>query len=915
MVVLTFGNFEKIVPVKFMQNRFLKCNKYVHGIIQKTIPDTLVYVIDLIINENYYIYRVLLSKNNNESRLYWNTLVSILITVISFFVSNTITAQCISGVPFLGNDTAICIGQNISLSAPTGYLNYLWNTGATSTSINTNAPGTYWCKASKMGTANLVTNGDFSAGNTGFSTGHVYGTGGAWGLLSNAGQYAISTNANLTHNNFPSCGDHTTGTGNYMIVNGSSSANLSVWCQTITVSPNTTYYFSAWITSVVSSSPAILSFTVNGSSLGPNHNVSSITCNWQNYFQTWTSGPATTTATICITNQNTAGGGNDFGLDDISFRPECIVQDTILVNTIPSPPTDLGPDTTICNGDTIQMDATDTTNSTYLWSNGVTTPILNVYSDTTVTVTVTRGNCSTSDTRIVFVIDSPHVNFGNDTVLCAGSSLNLSMSASNATYSWSNNMVSSFIFANQDTTYWGTATNMCGSDSDTIDISLDSVLIVDLGPPDTVLCTGDTYTITSNVVGDSYLWNNGSTLDNTLISAVYTYQLNVTNVCGTFSDTINVDYDTSPITYLGPDSIYCITNLQTLSTSWSRASFLWSNGDVTNSILADTNGLYWVQVTNLCGYDDDTVNIAYHTPISFSLGLDTNLCVGDTITVIAPAPNATWSWNDGSTDSLQVISEPGMYAVSANNKCGTFKDSIFISSIDVPEITTQINDTIFCEGLSFVRAIDPSTSDSIIWMDGFNLYTRVFDSNAVYNYSLGNICGSVFDTFTIIVDTHAIATLGNDTTICFGEKVTKSFDLPNHTYEWNTGSTDSVNFFYEKGLYSVTITSPGLCETYTDFTINPCESQPFIPNAFTPGSLDNLNTHFEIKGEGIRKFRIIVYDRWGMEVFESFDMANSWDGTIDGKEAASGVYSYRIWYNTGISSISVTLIGEVYLIR
>lgn len=837
-----------------------------------------------------------------------------LLFIFAIFFSQNSYAQCSGNSTFLGNDTAICIGSNVGLSAPNGYLSYLWSTNATSQNININTTGTYWCEASAMSTINLVTNGDFSSGNTGFSTGHIYGTGGSWGLLSGSGQYAISTNSNLTHNNFPNCGDHTSGNGNYMIVNGSSVANLTVWCQTINVTPNTNYFFSAWITSVVSASPAVLSFTVNGTSLGTNLNVSSLTCNWQNYFQTWNSG-TNTSATICITNQNTAGGGNDFGIDDISFRPACIDVDTIVVSALPAPATNIGPDTSICVGDTIQMDATDTLGSSYSWSTGDTTPTIHVFSSNLYLVTVTRGNCTETDSRYVQELNSPDISFPNDTIICEGSSFPLTMTASSASFLWSSGSSSSFLIANADTTYWGSATNICGISSDTIVVEVDSTLIVDLGPPDTVLCTGESYMGQSNVIGDSYLWNNGSVLDHTVIQNVFTYSLSVTNVCGTFSDTINVDYDDIPQTYLGVDSIYCITDLQTLSTNWSRSTFLWNTGNQSNSILADTNGTYWVSVTNLCGQDGDTISLAYHNPIFFSLGIDTNLCLGDSINVFAPATNATWAWNDGTTDSVKTIYSAGLYSVAANNKCGTFTDSIFISEINIPEIHTLINDTLFCEGLSFSRTIDPSTSATITWMDGFNLYQRIFDSSSVYSYGLNNICGSVYDTFTVNVDTAAMADLGNDTTICYGEVVTKSFNLPNHTYLWSSGSMDSTQEFFEKGFYTITITSPGLCETYSQFTINPCESQPYIPNAFTPGNLDNINTHFIIKGEGIRKFRIVIFDRWGKQVFESFDMANSWDGTIRGQDAASGVYSYKLWYNTGIRSESITLFGEIHLIR
>lgn len=195
-------------------------------------------------------------------------------------IENNIYSQCTGSTSFLGNDTTICGVQNLNLSGPTGYQSYLWSTGSTSQNITVQNAGTYICSAKIMSTTNLVQNGDFSSGNTLFSTGHVYGTGGSWGLLTNPGQYAISTNANLTHNNFPNCSDHTTGLGNYMIVNGSSTANLTVWCQTVTVTPSTNYTFSAWLTSVVSNSPAILSFTINGVSIGPNFSISSTTCSW-----------------------------------------------------------------------------------------------------------------------------------------------------------------------------------------------------------------------------------------------------------------------------------------------------------------------------------------------------------------------------------------------------------------------------------------------------------------------------------------------------------------------------------------------------------------------------------------------------------------------------------------------------------
>ena len=45
--------------------------------------------------------------------------------------------------------------------------------------------------------SNLVVNGDFEDGNTGFDTDYTVGGGGTWGQLSDAGTYAINTNPKL----------------------------------------------------------------------------------------------------------------------------------------------------------------------------------------------------------------------------------------------------------------------------------------------------------------------------------------------------------------------------------------------------------------------------------------------------------------------------------------------------------------------------------------------------------------------------------------------------------------------------------------------------------------------------------------------------------------------------------------------
>ena len=76
--------------------------------------------------------------------------------------------------------------------------------------------------------ANSVINGDFEAGNSGFTSQYVYtavagglATGGEAPHFAGEGKYAVGSNPQHFHPSFVSFGDHTTGHGLMMIVNGS----------------------------------------------------------------------------------------------------------------------------------------------------------------------------------------------------------------------------------------------------------------------------------------------------------------------------------------------------------------------------------------------------------------------------------------------------------------------------------------------------------------------------------------------------------------------------------------------------------------------------------------------------------------------------------------------------------------------
>jgi len=159
----------------------------------------------------------------------------------------------------------------------------------------------------------IIVNSGFELGNTGFTSGYTYSSN-----LVPSGMYYVDTGSTV-HNSFWTQ-NVTAHTGNdFMIINGDQTANVLVYgASGIAVLPNTQYYFSAWLTSLSSISPAILQFSINGTTINSPLTISSTVGLWQQLYVPWFSGAATT-ANINLLNENLLYQGNDFGLDDIAL--------------------------------------------------------------------------------------------------------------------------------------------------------------------------------------------------------------------------------------------------------------------------------------------------------------------------------------------------------------------------------------------------------------------------------------------------------------------------------------------------------------------------------------------------------------------------------------------------------------------
>jgi len=237
-----------------------------------------------------------------------------------------------------GSDQTICLHDSAQLQAIGGLI-YNWTPVEGLNNPNIANPlasplltTKYYLNANAQG-PNLIVNGDFSSGNTGFTSAYTYSN-------SNNSEsfYTVTPSPFWWHNLFSGCGDHTTGNGNMMVMNGSFSNNTVIWSETITVKPHTNYAFSSWVASVHPAAPAVLQFSVNDSLLGTSFNASSTCCDWERFYQVWNSGNEST-AEIKIVNQNIEYFGNDFALDDIYFSEMEAIADSMVVTVLDLPST------------------------------------------------------------------------------------------------------------------------------------------------------------------------------------------------------------------------------------------------------------------------------------------------------------------------------------------------------------------------------------------------------------------------------------------------------------------------------------------------------------------------------------------------------------------------------------------------
>jgi len=533
---------------------------------------------------------------------------------------------------------------------------------------------------------------------------------------------------------------------------------------------------------------------------------------------------SSTSGNISVTPSNNCGNGST-GTLAVTVNPAA-----------PDPGSITGPTEICINSTGIQYSVTAVTGATdYQWTvpagatiasgNGTNTILVDftgtaVSGDITVSIT---NSCGTGSPSILAVTvlplpAQPVITANGPTTFCNGENVILSATPGYATYTWSNGMTTPSITVTVSGTYSVVVTDLAGcssipSNDITVTVNAPVTPVITANGPLT-FCEGGSVTLTASAGYVSYLWSNGQTTQSIIVTQSGTYTVTAVDLSGCPSMAslpVNIIVLTAPpapvITANGPTS-FCFGSSVVLSAPIGYASYLWSNGEITQSITVTTSGDYYVQVTDISGCSSlasNIISVSVTDPPLADAGEDATICVGSSYLVsTATASNyTTILWTSNGTGTLSnpntlnptYIPSLGDIAVGAvtltmsvsNPGCPAVTDYMIIT-IQSGEILVNAGpDGASCEGGSFF--ITDATAvlyNTLLWTtSGTGFFSDPTTLNPIYTPSPSDIAagsvvltltgtssstcyGSATDALTLFIRQEPQAYAGTDGSICEG---------------------------------------------------------------------------------------------------------------------------------------------------
>lgn len=559
------------------------------------------------------------------------------------------------------------------------------------------------------------------------------------------------------------------------------------------------------------------------------------------------------------------------------------------------------------------------------------------------TLSVTGGNLATGDQWVWY-----EAGCGAGTSLGTGTSITVQPSV--------------------QTTYYVRAEGTCGSSAcASLTISMDDVSTAPTSmiASNTAICTGSSVVLSvsggSLGTGATWQWYSGSCggspvgSGNSISvtpSATTSYFVRAEGTCGNsncIDETITVgagvpDPSSAEVTVdnicPGEETqVYVVGNALPSGYSW-----VWYTGACgavtvgvgdTITVSPTATETYYVRSVGTCGETNCVsvdVNVQNGSVAADGItASNNNFCQGESTTLTVDGGSlvagADWVWYENSCGGNQVGTGASVILIPSNSTsyyvraeggtCGpTACENIFISVIETVVHCNPFDTICGTPGAFTLEGGEPvggTYSGDGVSGGVFNPQVAGNGTHTIsYVYTAANGCSDTAKQNLVVVPTDMTAIIVMDQLTCSQGGVTLSVDVQNSegfiSYFWSDGDYNDVKTFVQEGFYSVQVQDAEGCVVNSD-TVEVTEEMECIdiPNTFTPNS-DGKNDTWNLDFSAFSDVELIVFTKWGREVFTTSDLIVSWNGTTKGgKDLPAAVYYYTLSLNGGEFSQTGTI--------
>lgn len=289
-----------------------------------------------------------------------------------------------------------------------------------------------------------------------------------------------------------------------------------------------------------------------------------------------------------------------------------------------------GEDQTICEGDTLTLNAT-AFEAAYLWQDSSTDSIFQVTETGVYSVDIIRPGCTLSDTIQVDVHQRPEFDLGEDIYKCEDLAVPLSVDVPGATYVWQDGSTASSLTATESGVY-------------SIEVNLDDCVIndsvgvyflnnldLDLGD-NRIICEGDSLLLEVPDEPLPYIWSTGETGSSIQVTEAGTYSVRVGIDDCTFTSEMQLSL-TPERDIIEADTLNLCPDAEiVLDIRSPDATYLWQDGSEEGRYTINEPGTYEVLMTTGDCENEDRVEVIpqrydcfdckYFVPNAFSPDFD-----------------------------------------------------------------------------------------------------------------------------------------------------------------------------------------------------------------------------------------------------------------------------------------------------